>query len=272
MHFAKSPCVFPSSPTPPLHANPCLCAASTLHRDFVQTPERRSRPHATQQRGYSRALFMRAGGGGRRRSSAHGSAISSDWVELEEDAIVGEARANMRLADAGDGAEDSDVPDTVDFNGEMLTFGDYRRPSLLEHCVLTLAAVGPVGWKAFSTFRKLRRTWAKVAVAVVVPAVAWVVRSVLGYLYREIVLQPKLRSPESVAFPNSRFEDVGGLKVHYLREDPTSVDGTPVPARRVLHMNHGFGASSSSWSPVIRRLSRDLGALAIAHDTPGFGL
>ncbi|CAN0325648.1 unnamed protein product, partial [Ectocarpus sp. 12 AP-2014] len=37
-------------------------------------------------------------------------------------------------------------------------------------------------------------------------------------------------------------------------------------------MNHGFGASSSSWSPVIRRLSRDLGALAIAHDTPGFGL
>lgn len=75
-----------------------------------------------------------------------------------------------------------------------------------------------------------------------------------------------------MAFPSSRFEDVGGIKVHYLREDPTSVDGTPVPARRVLHMNHGFGASSSSWSPVIRRLSRDLGALAIAHDTPGFGL
>ncbi|CAM9911781.1 unnamed protein product [Ectocarpus sp. 8 AP-2014] len=184
MHFAKSPCVFPSSPTPPLHANPCLCVASTLHRDFVKTPERRSRPHATQRRGYSRALFMRAGGGGRRRSSAHRSAISSDWAELEGDAIVGEARANMRLADAGDGVEDSDVPDTVDFNGETLTFGDYRRPSLLEHCVLTLAAVGPVGWKAFSTFRKLRRTWAKVAVAVVVPAVAWVVRSVLGYLYR----------------------------------------------------------------------------------------
>lgn len=67
---------------------------------------------------------------------------------------------------------------------QTLTFGDYRRPSLLERCVLALAAVGPVGWKAFSTFRKLRRTWAKVAVAVVAPAVAWVVRSVLGYLYR----------------------------------------------------------------------------------------
>lgn len=67
---------------------------------------------------------------------------------------------------------------------QTLTFGDYRHPSLLERCVLALAAVGPVGWKAFSTFRKLRRTWAKVAVAVVAPAVAWVVRSALGYIYR----------------------------------------------------------------------------------------
>lgn len=92
-------------------------------------------------------------------------------------------------------------------------------------------------------------------------------------LLREIVLQPKLRSPESVAFPNSRFEEIDGLKVHCLREDPHAGDGgdgqTP---RCVLHMNHGFGASSSSWSPVIKTLSRELGALAIAHDTPGFGL
>ncbi|CAM9654898.1 unnamed protein product, partial [Ectocarpus fasciculatus] len=272
MHFAKPPCVFPL-------IKPSLLSSTAHHHQqsdccvVTPTPRRRFWPHATHRRSYSRALFMRAGGGGRRRSSARGGATSSDWVELEGDAVVGEARANMRLVD--DGAEDSDrdyVPDTVDFNGETLRFGDYRRPSLLERCVLTLAAVGPVAWKAFSTFRRLRRTWDKGAVAVVAPAVSWVVRSVLGYLYREIVLQPKLRSPESVAFPNSRFEDVGGLKVHYLREDPTSVDGTPVPARRVLHMNHGFGASSSSWSPVIRSLSRDLGALAVAHDTPGFGL
>lgn len=90
---------------------------------------------------------------------------------------------------------------------------------------------------------------------------------------REIVLQPELRSPESVAFPNSRFEDVDGLKVHFLREDPGVDDRTgDAPPGCVLHMNHGFGASSSSWSPVIRRLSRKLGALAVAHDTPGFGL
>lgn len=38
----------------------------------------------------------------------------------------------------------------------------------------------------------------------------FVVRSIQR---REILLQPKLRSPESVAFHNSRFKDVNGLKV-----------------------------------------------------------
>lgn len=82
-----------------------------------------------------------------------------------------------------------------------------------------------------------------------------------------------------MAFPNSRFEDIDGLKVHYLREEPGAQaklvgDGDDDGASPgcVLHMNHGFGASSSSWSPVIGRLSSGLGALAIAHDTPGFGL
>lgn len=123
MHFAKSLCVFPSSSTPPLHIKPCLLA-STSHRHFVAavavTPNRHSRPQATQRGGYSRALFMRAGGGGRRRSSARGSAISSDWVELEGDAVAGESRANVRrLVDDGAEEEDSDVPNTVDFNGEV---------------------------------------------------------------------------------------------------------------------------------------------------------
>ncbi|CAM9632289.1 unnamed protein product, partial [Hapterophycus canaliculatus] len=153
---------------------------------------------------------------------------------------------------------------------QTLTFGNYRRPSLLERCAIALAAVGLVGWKALLVFRKMRRTWSKIAVAVVAPGVAWILRSFIAYFYREIVLQPELRSPESVAFPTSRFEDIDGLKVHCLREDPSAV-GEEAP-RCVLHMNHGFGASSSSWSPVIKSLSRELGAVAIAHDTPGFGL
>lgn len=60
-------------------------------------------------------------------------------------------------------------------------------------------------------------------------------------------------------------------KVHYLRETPKA-EGADLLPRSVLHMNHGFGASSSSWAPVIRRLSAALGALTVAHDTPGFGL
>lgn len=69
---------------------------------------------------------------------------------------------------------------------QTLTFGDYRRPSILERCVLTLAAIGPVGWKAFNVFRKMRQTWSKVLVAVVAPAVAWVVRSIIAYFYRHV--------------------------------------------------------------------------------------
>eukprot|EP00903_Cladosiphon_okamuranus_P007579 g7352.t1 len=203
-------------------------------------------------------------------SGSSGSSISSDWTVEAQVAAV--AAAGAKEPDEGD------VPNTADRNGETLTFGDYRRPTLLERFLLTLAAFGPVGWKAFHMLRKRRRAWSKVVVALVAPAVAWIVRSFTAYFYREIVLQPKLRSPESVAFPNSRFEDVDGLEVHFLREDPRDPSpgadgGTEVsPPGCVVHMNHGFGASSSSWSPVIRLLSTNLGALAVAHDTPGFGL
>eukprot|EP00752_Nemacystus_decipiens_P003163 g2927.t1 len=208
------------------------------------------------------------GGGGLAPAGGSGSSIDSDWITVEAEAAAF-AAAGVKNPD------EDDVPNTVDYNGETLTFGDYRRPTILERCVLTLAAIGPVGWKAFHVFRKMQRTWSKVLVALIAPALAGIVRSFIAFFYREIVLQPKLRPPENVAFPNSRFEDVDGLLVHYLREDPDpSADGGEgvAPPECVLHMNHGFGASSSSWSPVIRRLSRELGALAVAHDTPGFGL
>lgn len=53
--------------------------------------------------------------------------------------------------------------------------------------MLTLAAIGPVGWKAFHTLRKMRRTWSKVVVALVVPGVAWIVRSFIAYFYRQVL-------------------------------------------------------------------------------------
>lgn len=44
------------------------------------------------------------------------------------------------------------------------------------------------------------------------------------------------------------------------------------PPTSVLHLNHGFGASALSWESVIPSLSRALGTVVVAHDTPGFGL
>ncbi|CAM9804811.1 unnamed protein product [Ascophyllum nodosum] len=171
---------------------------------------------------------------------------------------------------------DEDVPQTVVFNGKTLTFGDYRRPTLVERASIVLPSLGVVGWRAALAFRRARQTWHKVAVVVVAPWLALLLKSVVSYLYREIVLQPKLKSPESLALPNSRFKDVKGLKVHYLRETPTATSAgggeEEVPPRSLLHMNHGFGASCTSWESVIPSLSGALRALIIAHDSPGFGL
>lgn len=69
---------------------------------------------------------------------------------------------------------------------QALTFGDYRRPTILERCLLTLAAIGPVGWKAFCVLRSMRRTWSKVVVALVAPGLAWIVRSFIAYFYRQV--------------------------------------------------------------------------------------
>lgn len=52
--------------------------------------------------------------------------------------------------------------------------------------MLTLAATGPVGWKAFHVFRKMRQTWSKVLVALVAPVVAWIMRSFIAYIYRQV--------------------------------------------------------------------------------------
>lgn len=77
---------------------------------------------------------------------------------------------------------------------QTLTFGDYRRPTILERCLLTLAAVGPVGWQAFHVLRKTRRAWSKVVVALVAPAVACIVRSFIAYFYRQVTHGSRLTS------------------------------------------------------------------------------
>jgi pimeloyl-ACP methyl ester carboxylesterase len=67
----------------------------------------------------------------------------------------------------------------------------------------------------------------------------------------------------------SAASSIGPIGVHYLRYESDTQNKSNFDA---IHFNHGFGASSLSWLPVIPSLTKKLGAnVAIAHDAPGFG-
>ena len=87
--------------------------------------------------------------------------------------------------------------------------------------------------------------------------------------------------PESIIQTNKNDDmhavNVGPLGVHYLQYIPTNTSIQNTSDKNVqfdaIHFNHGFGASSLSWLPIIPSLSDKLKArVAIAHDAPGFGL
>ena len=76
----------------------------------------------------------------------------------------------------------------------------------------------------------------------------------------------------------SRFEQVAVQKqtesasfgLHWLeyRNENTDLDGK----RRILYCNHGFGASSLSWLPSLKQMTKRLGCqVGLAHDALGFG-
>lgn len=67
---------------------------------------------------------------------------------------------------------------------QTVTFGDYRRPSLVERAAITVAGVFPIAWGAVRVFRGMRRNWAKGVVAVVAPVLAWLMHTLLTYLYK----------------------------------------------------------------------------------------
>lgn len=65
--------------------------------------------------------------------------------------------------------------------------------------------------------------------------------------------------------------NIGPLNTHYLSYQP--FDQNKKCNFDCIHFNHGFGASSLSWLPVIPSLAKKMNAkVAIAHDSPGFGL
>jgi pimeloyl-ACP methyl ester carboxylesterase len=69
------------------------------------------------------------------------------------------------------------------------------------------------------------------------------------------------RPPEMLAYPDSEFVDLRGVRVHYQRAG----EGEPV-----FLLLHGFLASTFSWREIIGPLS-EIGSV-IAFDRPAFGL
>ncbi|MCX8023682.1 MAG: alpha/beta hydrolase [Thermanaerothrix sp.] len=95
--------------------------------------------------------------------------------------------------------------------------------------------------------------------------IAFLVLLIFGILVGPFVVPipplPEGVDEESLAWPDSQFIEINGLKVHYQRY------GNGSPAMILLH---GFGASTFSWREVIKSLGAH--GTAIAFDRPGFGL
>jgi len=102
--------------------------------------------------------------------------------------------------------------------------------------------------------------------AIVGAAAFWVVKTALA----EAQEQARLVPAAAAADPDSRFAAVDGLRVHYKRRDGDTRHGEK---RVVVSCVHGFGANTYSWErAALGPLAERLGATAVAHDAPGFGL
>lgn len=102
--------------------------------------------------------------------------------------------------------------------------------------------------------------------AIVGAAAFWVVKTALA----EAQEQARLVPAAAAADPDSRFAAIDGLRVHYKRRDGDTRHGEK---RIVVSCVHGFGANTYSWErAALGPLAERLGATAVAHDAPGFGL
>jgi len=102
--------------------------------------------------------------------------------------------------------------------------------------------------------------------AIVGAAAFWVVKTALA----EAQEQARLVPAAAAADPDSCFAAIDGLRVHYKRRDGDTRHGEkPI----VVSCVHGFGANTYSWErAALGPLAERLGATAVAHDAPGFGL
>ena len=69
------------------------------------------------------------------------------------------------------------------------------------------------------------------------------------------------RSPEELAWPQSRFIEINGLQVHY------EIAGQGEPFYLLLH---GFGSNTFTWREIVDELAKS--GTVVSYDRPGFGL
>jgi pimeloyl-ACP methyl ester carboxylesterase len=119
----------------------------------------------------------------------------------------------------------------------------------------------------------------------------YLIKAILIYLIGHFTLQELLTPPSRITtselckdffLPSrlSRYERVtlpegSSIGVHWLQYDLPPDRMSPnhdLGIYSALHMNHGFGASSLSWLPVLPKLADRLKIpRTLAHDAPGFG-
>jgi pimeloyl-ACP methyl ester carboxylesterase len=79
----------------------------------------------------------------------------------------------------------------------------------------------------------------------------------------------KFRTLPSPLSNYARVSPEANYRVHYLKFEK---DDARKKGIDLIHLNHGFGASSLSWLPVVPRLANAFNTTVVGHDAPGFGL
>ncbi|CAB9525306.1 expressed unknown protein [Seminavis robusta] len=176
-------------------------------------------------------------------------------------------------------------------------------PVMLQVTVWLVSAVTAALWTYYRKQQKL--TWVSPLVALANNQVS--IKRLLGFVVKTLVmatvsqtlLQELLTPPTRIATQDlirkyilpsklSQFESVPlqlpsatdgttsttttDLGVHYLQYQQQQTTQSPQPQFQALYMNHGFGASSLSWLPVLPRMVDRLRTrVGLGHDAVGFG-
>lgn len=173
-----------------------------------------------------------------------------------------------------------DEPNLYQFPQDV--FPTYRPLPVLAKCLIwTLSAAAGVltttslRWiQLVESVKSLEIAWKRVFVALVKGCLIWfctklVLQEVIGPPSR--ISTEQLLSEYFLPSALSKYKEVPAIEadsigVHYLEQPGLA------GSKRLLYVNHGFGASSLSWLPALPSLTRRLNCRkGLGHDAPGFG-